>query len=66
MSSGVIARYDIVSSRLISSVPVRRKLYRESQKEIAYVHSTHDLWRFIALFLSDNGRAVRSAARDGD
>ena len=40
MSSGVFARYDIVILRLISSVRIRRKLYREKQKEIAYVHST--------------------------
>jgi|SaaInlStandDraft_1057018.scaffolds.fasta_scaffold34943_2 hypothetical protein len=40
MSSGVFARYDIVNLRLISSVGIRRKLYREMQKEIAYVHST--------------------------
>ncbi len=40
MSSGVFARYDIVNLRLISSVDNRCKLYREMQKEIAYVHST--------------------------
>jgi hypothetical protein len=66
MSSGVIARYEIVNPRLISSVRIRCKLYRELQKKIAYVHSTQGLRRFAAPFMTDTARAARPAADDGD
>ena len=40
MSSGVFARYDIVNLRLISSVRIRRKLYREMPNLFRHIQLT--------------------------